>query len=85
MRDALADLDAAFAAYLVRYDGTPFGAAIRKNGLARFHPTVQGKPIPHDERRRANQPDPSPPTTGGRPAREGSGSTTGGGATTGGD
>jgi hypothetical protein len=84
MRDALSDLDAAFAAYLVRYEGTPFGAAIRRQGLARFSPTVQGKPIPLPDRRRTNQPDATPSTSSDRPVRDGGGSTSSGGATTGG-
>jgi hypothetical protein len=85
-RDALADLDTGFGAVLARWEGTPFATAARRAALARFFPTVQGKPPPPEDRRRTGQPDAPPTTTSGdRPARGGGGSTTGGGPTTGGD
>ncbi len=81
VRDALSDLDAVYTAFLARYTGTPFAVAAHRTSIARFLPTVQGKPLPLPPKKGAGSTGENPTTPSERPAR-GSGGTAAGGATT---
>jgi hypothetical protein len=67
--------------YLSRYAFSPFGAALRRAGFARFSFTVRGTYVPPPDRRTPGSKSDETPTETDRPAR-GGGSGSGGGATT---
>ncbi len=67
--------------YLARYAHSPFGAALRRAGFARFTFTVRGTYVPPPDRRTPGSKSDETPTETERPAR-GGGSGGGGGATT---
>ncbi len=82
-RQAMEVLDGVVVEFLAKYAGTPYAVAVHRSALARFVPTVQGKPPPPPDRKL-----PGSTTEGGgttptdRPARDGGSGSTSGGATT---
>ena len=83
VRGELARLDALFTSYQLRYGKSPFGYALRRNGIATFWPAfpgIAGKP----PRQRPKTGDNPGPVTPRRPTREGGSSGTPTGPTTGG-
>lgn len=77
-------LDGLFSSYLLRYGKSPFGYALRKNGIASFHPVYPGIHKGPVRRRPKSKQDAEAPITPRRPARRGGGSGPAGGPTTGG-
>lgn len=77
-------LDGLFSSYLLRYGKSPFGYALRKNGIVRFHPTYPGISKGPARRRPKSELDEQGPVTPRRPTRRGSSSAPASGPTTGG-
>ena len=75
LRPELERLDALFTAYQVRFGKSPFGFALRRNGIARFWPISPGVAGKVDRRRPKSSNDQNGPITPRRPSRRGGGST----------
>lgn len=83
-QEALRKLDAMFNGFQHRYGKSQFGYALRRNGIARFHPTFPGISKGPVRRRPKSANQPKGPITPKRPTRRGGGSGPAGGPTTGG-
>jgi len=83
LREALADLDAVYTAFLGRYAGTPFAVAAHRASIAHFVLTVQGKSYLPPKKGGGSTAEDSTTTPGERPPRD-SGGGTASGPTTGG-
>ena len=77
-------LDGLFTSYQLRYGQSPFGYALRKNGIVRFHPTYPGISKGPVRRRPKSELDEQGPITPRRPTRHGGSSAPTSGPTTGG-
>lgn len=75
LREELELLDRMFTAYQVRLGKSPFGFALRRNGIARFWPTFPGVAGKVNRRRPKSSNDQNGPITPRRPSRRGGGST----------
>lgn len=83
-RQELMKLDAMFNGFQRRYGKSQFGYALRRNGIARFHPVFRGITKGPARKRPKSATQPKGPITPRRPARRGGGSGSAGGPTTGG-
>jgi hypothetical protein len=75
LRAELERLDALCVDYLSRWGKSPFGAALRQNGIARFWPAMDGGGRATTRARPKTDHQPVGPTTPRRPTRAGAGST----------
>jgi hypothetical protein len=83
-RQELMKLDAMFNGFQRRYGKSQFGYALRRNGIARFHPVFRGITKGPARKRPKSATQPKGPITPRRPTRRGGGSGSAGGPTTGG-
>lgn len=75
LRAELERLDALWLGYQVRWGRSPFGLALRQNGIAQFWPTFPGLGRDPPRRRPKTGDQPEGPITPRRPVRSGGGST----------
>lgn len=83
-RKELMKLDAMFNGFQRRYGKSQFGYALRRNGIAQFHPVFFGISKGPVRKRPKSAAGPKGPITPRRPTRRGGGSGSAGGPTTGG-
>ena len=84
LRQELLQLEAMFNSFQHRYGKGQFGYALRRNGIARFHPVFLGVAKGPVRKRPKSGEQPKGPTTPVRPTRRGGSSSPAGGPTTGG-